>query len=302
MTTPSDLVSRAIERSVERRRAALQQWRAQRRDDDDVPPTLEVEIRLGVRASGNGNRLSPLTCEAPRAGERRWFSSNIGGTHFFGAFEALGERADEVTPLEDSVSNHFAAEVAPSSVRCELPVGTLERAERWTNKHVLERADYGFPAWFDVRVALSEEQHIDAPAAVLEARAIGKRVRNSWNQERTRLGVPKHSRMRHRRSLRFAAARWWRIDFTEVETSSMVHTDQNSAGHFEHTMRHDETTLEIEVEYVGPDDGAPDEARRQAMLVLSRLAVALGRTPAEVKRRTLEARQRAEVRQMWTQM
>jgi len=256
-----------------------------------APPNveLEAEVRLGVCAGANGERVRS-------ADEVRQFASNIGGTHFFATFEELAARADVVSASQLSTHHRYAEEVVPASVRSERQ----NDVERWTAKRVLDRHDVVFRAWFDIRASLSEERRVAAPTAVLEARQMAQRIRTPWQQPRTRLGVPKHTRRRIRRSLQFRDALAWRIDFTCVETSRLVRgASAFVGGPAEYQMHNDaDDTLEIELEYVGDVSMDVDVAVEQVMHLLARLATALGRSAAEVRQRTQRRRQQAEMANM----
>lgn len=257
----------------------------------------EAELRLGVCADARGVRVRDA--DTPIA----QFASNIGEAHFYATFERLYERADVVSDAQLSTVSHYAAEATGGNrgVRAELDrTGGRER-EHWTAKRQMERKDYPFQAWFDVRLTLNEECRVDAPPAVLEARQLASRIKNPWQQPRTRLGVAVHTRRRTRRSMQFRDALAWRIDFTRVETSALVRGQSDFAGGGEQyrleTARND--VHEIEIEYVSTTHSpTPAEATAQAMRLLARLATALGCTAKEVRRRMQSDRHAAEMRTM----
>ena len=277
------MLSKCIEQAVAERRRHL---------NDVKGRVIETEIRLGVRADESGRRTKDETA-------CRWFASNIGETHFFATFHILASHAGvEISEKSTSTHHRFASEVAPSAVRCEIDGG----GERWTHKHVLSQHDFTHDSWFDVRVAVAEETRVAAPPGILEARQMATRVHNAWEQQRTRLSLPVHTRRRVRRSLRFVWAPAWRVDFTEVQSSQRIEAFHNSATVTEHAFVNQEDTREIELELIADndDDEGDAELAHQATRLLTELATALGATPAEARRRVDNDRRIAEMRTMLT--
>jgi len=253
---------------------------------------IEVEIRLGVRADENGRR-SEKAC--------RWFASNIGETHFFATFHILAQSAMEISEKSMSIHNRYASEVAPPAVRCEIDG---ESQERWTWKNVLSHHDFTYTSsWFDVRIAVSEEKRIVPPSGILEARQMATRVHNAWEQPRTRLSLPVHIRRRFRRSLRFACASAWRVDFTEVQSSQRVEGFHNSVIVSEHAFVNNDDTREIELELINSVAATltVQEIARQATCLLSMLATALGTSASESRLRIAADRRTAELQKMLAQ-
>lgn len=253
--------------------ASVREAQAHARLSNDAACAFELELRIGLVRTTSG---------------RRTFVSNVNDKLFFATYAALSSSASSCTPKQTSRHAVYA-----SGVREEVANATT----RWTEKTPLRAAEYERPVagtWFDVRVAFSRERRVAEPDAVREARTIAARVRSPLDNERTRAGMPVHSRARERRTLRFAEAGAWQLEWT-IANATFVCEQDVGFGALQHTLASArENTHEIELEYVGGPDYAPGAAVDEALWLLERLSNALGTTAAERRRRLTDDRLRYE--------
>ena len=256
----------------------IEDWLRHRTTRATDGTSYELEIRLGLCIDARREcRLRSSTFDT-----RHSFVSNVNALLFYGTFESLARRAATVS--EACSSTHMRYEQTSRHLRRETTT-TTTRSERWCDKRLMRVADVSMqPRWFDARLAFSSETLVAEPDAIREARAIAGRVRNPLHNERTRASFPTHTRSRLRRSLTFAEAPTWRLDFTCVDTShlarhaadgggveySMSSTRSNTA-----TSSGQSAVLELELECIADD----------ACTLLDILATAMGSSRDEIRAR-----------------
>jgi len=232
--------------------AAYERWRAD-------GATAELELRLGKRSG-------------------REFLANIPAAFFYATFQVLVDRATSVSATD--VSRHSRFDVAPD-VRREDALSSVPQSSAWTRKTHVAVHDCALASWFDARISLASETHVEPPTAVVRARALANNCENPLAQAATRTGFPSFIRMRHRRSLTFAEAPAWRLDCTRVEQSFLKRYDNDATGRAEYSYSSHKTdgdVLELELEYVGERTLPTHEVVDQARWLLALVASALGAT------------------------
>jgi len=262
---------------------AVDRWRRLSAADAAAGCCYELEMRVGLCVDARERRVAPTPTTPTTT-----FVSNVNDSLFYGTFEALARRATSVTPLVRS--KHGRYDAFPG---CRRDLAN----DTWARKRTLSVSDHaGRPFWFDVRLSLAAETSIDEPDAVREGRAIARRIRMPLQNERTRGAYPSSERARERRSLVFADAPSWRLDFTRVAMSCIrrMHTGAGDDDGMQYG--YDATpanTLELELECVADADTADTASIvADATTLLERVATALGTSLAAIRRRIDADRER----------
>jgi hypothetical protein len=236
----------------------------------------ECEIRLGKQ-------------------QKTRFSTIVSPTFFFSTFDALYNDAASATQKVESTTLFYES-IDP---RCECEGSARTWVEKTSCGRFVDLVCDERQWWFDLRITRSIERQVDEPERLLQARAQAERV--SAKAQNAVQTSPTLIRRRERRSLVFADASAWRIDFTYVSSQRRHLTNHNDPSTFEVSYADEDPRCEIELEL---DIDTARQVDRdvvvfQAFTLLERLAFVLGKARDEIMQRLHSDRSRAEQRAIY---
>jgi len=259
------------------------QWRA--RVQSSVSLLQEVARRNKTEPEvhlGTGTRVD----EGPFAGK-------VDATMFFASFSRLAPSAAHVGGHERASWETYPRPVPRSVWHWTHP------RDNWSDVRSCPVAGgqaTPAPAEWPWRVCVlpmeRREACVAVPNAVLEARAIAKRVARPMQNQRTRIAYPQFMFQRERRTLRFASFPLWFVHFDVVSVTGGVVCSEN-----EYVYHAGPTVHLITLVPAGGrvPEGQEASAAEEACGVIEKIALSVGRTKREVRDLVEGARREREM-------
>ena len=241
----------------------------------------ELDVRFGtVRtliAGGDRNeRRRAETIDDTRGAYT--FEPSVDALRFYATFEALYRHERIVAVTECTVSEHDTFALAPNARR-ERPRGVwIEKEEIGA---VIDVPLATHNCWFDIRFACSREVVVEPPRELTTAMALydNERAPPALRKSIAPKALPSRTRRRTRRSLFFSDTPAWRVDATHVDLLFGDGVSDKSSH------------CEIELEYIASIPPLDiDDATHQCIVLIERIATALGTNEQEIAKQLNKAK------------
>lgn len=146
------------------------------------------------------------------------FSSALASDYFYATFECAAAHATGVSAATRCTESTYT--LAPLDHVCRTDV---DRADAWYQCKVRASRMYTRTGrWFDVRATCVCETRVHVPLVIKQARTRAANTRNEWAFPDTRAATPEVLRHCITRTLTFAAAPSWRVEFTCANTTRLA--------------------------------------------------------------------------------
>ena len=260
--------------------------------------TYELDIRLGiVRSLIAGERTQrSRAIDVDDTHGAYTFETIIDPNLFYATFSALYEQPTTLSVSDLQRSEHDTFSLLPNARRERIITNTIDvnNINRW-----IQKIDIGVTidvplsthnCWFDVRFAASREVLVQ-PSHQLRAAMVLYENNSAPESLRTAFATsarPIRTRRRTRRSMLFIDIPAWRLDATRIDVI-LFSTPTSSSSSYPVTNTH----YELELEYIGYNEDSLlliDEHARQAVVLIERIATALGRSQRDITRYLEHAR------------
>jgi hypothetical protein len=144
------------------------------------------------------------------------FSAVLAGKLFFSTFECAAARATSVSAAVRHTECTYES----------VPDCICRTGDAWFVVVPVAVQMYTRTGrWFDVRVKRTRETRVPVPPAIQRARALAASIANPWAHPQTRSATPSMLSHRVARTLTFAAAPGWHVEFACVNETQVLHTE-----------------------------------------------------------------------------